>query len=114
VADVVRALAALIDDPRAYGGVFNVGATTEISILDLARRIIELTGSSSDLALIPYDDAYGDGFEDMYRRVPDTAKIEGLIGWTPTHTLDDIIGEVVAHQMAGEADVSESDLAGME
>jgi nucleoside-diphosphate-sugar epimerase len=114
VADVVRALAALIGEERAYGNVFNVGATTEISILALARRIIELTGSSSGLALIPYDDAYADGFEDTYRRVPDIAKIERLIGWSPTRTLDDIIGEVIAHHTSGETHVSQADLAGME
>jgi UDP-glucose 4-epimerase len=98
VADVVRALGGLIDDPRAHGNVFNIGATAEISILDLARRIIALTGSSSDIALTSYADAYGDGFEDMYRRIPDIAKVRALIGWSPTRSLDDVILDVVAHQ----------------
>jgi UDP-glucose 4-epimerase len=98
VADVVRALFGLMTEESAYGNVFNVGATSEISILDLARRIIELTGSGSDISMIPYDEAYGEGFEDMYRRVPDIAKVQALIGWTPTRALDDIVEDVVAHQ----------------
>jgi UDP-glucose 4-epimerase len=104
VADVVQALFGLMTEERAYGNVFNVGATSEISILDLARQIIELTGSGSDISMIPYGEAYGEGFEDMYRRVPDIAKVQALIGWTPTRVLDDIVGDVVAHQR-GEATV---------
>ena len=84
VADVVQALFGLMAEESAYGNVFNVGTTAEISILDLARRIIAVTGSDSDISLIPYDEAYGEGFEDMYRRVPDIAKVQALIGWRPT------------------------------
>jgi UDP-glucose 4-epimerase len=73
-----------------------VGATEEISILELARRIIVTTGSSSEISFTPYDTAYGKGFEDMYRRVPDIAKVRALIGWSPTRSLDTIIGDVVA------------------
>jgi UDP-glucose 4-epimerase len=98
VADVVRALAGLIDDERARGNVFNVGATEEISMLDLARRIIAVTGSSSEVSLTTYADAYGDGFEDMFRRIPDIAKVRGLIGWSPTRSLDDVIHDVIEHQ----------------
>jgi UDP-glucose 4-epimerase len=98
VADVVEALFGLMTEERAYGNVFNVGSTSEISIRDLARRIIELTGSGSDISLIPYSEAYGEGFEDMYRRVPDTAKVQALLGWSPTRVLDDIIADVVAQQ----------------
>ncbi|MCW2970773.1 MAG: nucleoside-diphosphate-sugar epimerase [Solirubrobacterales bacterium] len=105
VSDVVRALTGLIDEDRAYGNVFNVGATTEISILDLARRIIALTGSSSDVALTAYADAYGDGFEDMYRRIPDITKIGELIGWSPTRSLDDVVLDVVQHQTRRESRV---------
>ena len=94
VADVVQALAALIDQPRAYGNVFNVGATKEISILDLARRVIAVTGSRSEIRFTPYDTAYGKGFEDMYRRVPDTTKIHALVGWSPSRSLEDMIGDV--------------------
>jgi len=98
VADVVQALFGVAGEERAYGNVLNVGATAEISILDLARRIIEVTGSDSDVALIPYDEAYGEGFEDMYRRVPDTSKVQALVGWRPIRSLEDIIQDVVAHQ----------------
>ncbi len=98
VADVVQALFALTSEERAYGNVFNVGASTEISILDLARLIIDVTGSDSEISLIPYDEAYGEGFEDMYRRVPDTTKVRELIGWHATRTLDDVVRDVVAHQ----------------
>jgi UDP-glucose 4-epimerase len=96
VADVVSALVALIDEPRARGGVFNVGATDEISILDLARRIVELTGSRSQISFTPYDAAYGKGFEDMYRRVPDIGKIRALTGWSPSRSLEDVINDVAA------------------
>jgi UDP-glucose 4-epimerase len=104
VADVVQALFGLMmAEERAYGNVFNVGATSEISMLDLAGRIIELTGSDSDISMIPYGEAYGEGFEDMYRRVPDIAKVQALIGWTPTRVLDDIVGDVVDHQQGAAA-----------
>jgi UDP-glucose 4-epimerase len=98
VADVVQALFGLITEERAYGNVFNVGASTEISILDLAQTIIDLTSSPSEISLIPYDEAYGEGFEDMYRRVPDTTKVQELIDWHPTRTLEDVIEDVVACQ----------------
>jgi UDP-glucose 4-epimerase len=96
VADVVQALLGLINEKEAYGNVFNVGATDEISILELARRVIAVTGSPSDISFTPYDTAYGKGFEDMYRRVPDIAKVRSLTGWSPTRPLDAIIGDVVA------------------
>jgi UDP-glucose 4-epimerase len=103
VADVVQALLALMVEERAYGQVFNVGATTEISIRELAERIIELTGSRSDILLIPYDEAYGEGFEDMYRRVPDIAKVQALIDWRPVRTLENIIQDVVDQQRGAAA-----------
>jgi UDP-glucose 4-epimerase len=95
VADVVRALSGLIDEHGAYGHVFNVGATSEISILALAERVIELTGSCSPISLTPYVEAYGKGFEDMHRRVPSIAKVKALIGWSPTRSLDDMIRDVI-------------------
>ncbi len=96
VADVVKALATLIDDPRAYGEVFNLGANEEVTIVELAKRVIERTGSSSDLRYVPYDEAYEAGFEDMMRRVPDTTKARELIGFVPTHNLDAIVDDVIA------------------
>jgi len=103
VADVVDALFGLMSDERAYGNVFNVGTTTEISIFDLAERIIEMTGSRSDIALIPYEKAYAEGFEDMYRRVPDITKVQRLTGWSPVRTLEDIIQDVIDHQRGAPA-----------
>ncbi len=96
VRDVVRGIAGLLDSPEAVGDVFNLGSHEEISIRDLAQRIIDATESSSTLKLIPYEKAYETGFEDMQRRVPDTSKVNALIGWNPELTLDDILRETVA------------------
>jgi nucleoside-diphosphate-sugar epimerase len=96
VGDVVRAMVALINEPRAVGQVFNIGNGNEISMGALALRIKELTGSRSEIVFIPYDQAYEAGFEDMPRRVPDIAKIRALIGYEPTVELDEILTRVVA------------------
>ena len=96
VGDVVRAVVALINEPRAVGGVFNIGNGREISILDLAARIKAMTGSSSPIVKIPYDQAYEAGFEDMPRRVPDISKIRALVGYEPTVELDEILTRVIA------------------
>jgi len=98
VGDVAFALLGLLEHPRAWGEVFNVGATREVSILELAQRVLFLTGSASEIRLVPYDEAFGAGFEDMYRRVPDIEKLHGLTGWSPSRSLDDIIADVVADQ----------------
>jgi UDP-glucose 4-epimerase len=98
VADVVRALYGLMTREGIAGGVFNVGSTDEISIHDLARKVIEVTGSASAVELIPYDEAYSEGFEDMYRRIPDITKVGALLGWAPERTLEQIIRDVAAHQ----------------
>ena len=95
VGDVVRAMVALIEEPRAVGQVFNIGNRGEISINALAARIKELTGSSSDIVLVPYDQAYESGFEDMPRRVPDISKISSLVGYAPTVQLDEILTRVI-------------------
>ena len=97
VGDVVKAVVALINEPRAIGQVFNIGNGREITIGDLAGRIKALTGSTSDIVRIPYDQAYEAGFEDMPRRVPDISKINALIGYAPTVELDEILGRVVEH-----------------
>jgi len=96
VADVVRALDGLLHERAAWGNVFNVGSMAEISILELARRVLAVTRSDSEITLVPYDEAYAAGFEDMYRRVPDISKVSQLIGWSPTRSLEDIIADVVA------------------
>jgi UDP-glucose 4-epimerase len=95
VKDTVRALADLMRREEAYGEVYNLGGTQEISILDLAHRVRDAAGSESEVSLVPYEEAYGQGFEDMPRRVPDTTKIRRLLGWTPTLTLDQVIEDVV-------------------
>ena len=96
VSDVVAALRALLASTEAEGQVFNVGTQEEISIGGLAEKVLAVTGSSSDVVVIPYDEAYEHGFEDMPRRVPDTARIRGLVGWEPTRDLDTIIKDVAA------------------
>ncbi|MEV0231172.1 GDP-mannose 4,6-dehydratase [Nonomuraea sp. NPDC050786] len=95
VADVVDGLTRLLDDEVAIGQTFNIGASDEVSILELAKLIVERTGSTSGIELIPYHEAYKEGFEDMTRRVPDTTKIRKLTGWAPRHTLDDILTDIV-------------------
>ena len=98
VGDVVKAMVALIDEPRAIGQVFNIGNGKEISIRDLATKIKEMTGSTSKIVTIPYDQAYEAGFEDMPRRVPDLTKIHAAIGYVPKVGLDEIIDRVVAEK----------------
>jgi len=98
VGDVVTGLVALSEHPEAFGKVFNLGGVEEVSISDLARRVIERSGSSSQVEFIPYDVAYEEGFEDMERRVPDNTRARELVGFAPTASLDDIIERVIADQ----------------
>ncbi len=98
VGDVVRGVLGLIDEPKAVGEIFNIGGETEISINELAARIRALTGSSSPIVHIPYENAYMEGFEDMERRVPDITKIRTLIGYKNTHDLDSILAKVVEYE----------------
>jgi UDP-glucose 4-epimerase len=100
VNDVVTALVNVLDHRDAPGEVFNIGSQHEISIAELARRIISRSRSTSTLEFIPYDKAYESGFEDMLRRVPDTGKINAFTGWKPTRTLDEILDEVIAEARA--------------
>ena len=100
VHDTVAALLALLDHPGAVGSVFNVGAPNETTMEELARCVIEMTGSASSLVHVPYDVAYEEGFEDMERRVPDISRIGKLTGWRPTRSLEDILGDVIAHERA--------------
>ena len=95
VADVVRALLALMVEPSAIGQVVNIGNTEEISINGLAERVRTLSGSTSPIRLIPYDQAYESGFEDMPRRLPDLTKVRRMIGYEPRHNLDSILGDVI-------------------
>jgi nucleoside-diphosphate-sugar epimerase len=95
VSDVVGALIKLVNEPKAIGEVINIGNIQETTILALAERIRELSGSKSVIKFIPYDQAYESGFEDMPRRVPALAKVEGLIGYKPVHQLDAILTQVI-------------------
>jgi UDP-glucose 4-epimerase len=97
VGDVVDGLIKLAAEPRAVGEVFNIGNSQEISMWDLATRVKALTSSASDIVLVPYDEAYEAGFEDMPRRVPDLTKIRNLVGYTPRVGLDEILRRVVEH-----------------
>ena len=95
VEDVVQALMGLMDSDKTAGEVFNIGGKGEISILDLALKIIKAAGSSSEIDLIPYDQVFGKDFEDMQRRVPSTEKLRQFIGFEPTTDLDEILEKVI-------------------
>lgn len=94
VLDVVEGLVKTLETPSCFGEVINFGSDAEVSINDLAKRAIELTGSTSEIRYVPYDQVYGEGFEDMRRRVPSLEKANRLLGYKPTRTLDDIINDV--------------------
>lgn len=97
VGDVVGALVALMDTEESVGEVFNIGSSEEVSIMELAERVKELTGSKSEIVTVPYDEAYEEGFEDMPRRVPDTSKVSALTGFKPTVKLDEILQSVIEY-----------------
>lgn len=98
VADVTRAINQLINEPKAVGQVFNIGTTEEITIHSLAERVIALAGSASEIRAVPYDEAYGPGFEDMQRRVPAIEKLAHLIGYAPRYTLEDTLKRVIEYE----------------
>jgi UDP-glucose 4-epimerase len=95
VADIVGAIYKLSSHPDAVGQVFNIGATEEVNIRELAERVIAATGSQSKIIYVPYEEAYAPGFEDMRRRVPDLSRVHQLIGYEPTFTLDETLKRVV-------------------
>ncbi len=95
VEDVVKAVMDLSGHPKAWGQVFNIGSQEEISIIDLAKKIIHMTGSNSKIQHIPYEQAYTEGFEDMQRRVPDVTKIQNLIGFKQKTSLEFILKKVI-------------------
>jgi UDP-glucose 4-epimerase len=98
VGDVVRALLDLAGHADASGRAYNVGGQEEVSMDELARRIVDVVGSDSKIRYVPYDEAYEEGFEDMQRRVPDTTRARELVGFEPTVGLDEIIAMVVEDQ----------------
>ena len=97
--DVVKALIGLANHPNASGQVYNIGSTEEVTIKELAERVIKITNSNSDITYIPYDQAYAPGFEDMRRRVPDLNRITSLLDWAPQRTLDDILESVTRYEV---------------
>ena len=100
VRDAVDAILGVMEADGAFGQAFNVGSPEEISIAGLARRVIERTGSSSDVRYVPYSEAYPPGFEELGRRRPATSALMELTGWKPRLTVDDAIDDVIAHQRA--------------
>ena len=115
VHDVVHALVALMETPSAAGEVFNIGQPNEIRIIDLARRVIELTESASELKLVPYhaDEAYGEraeGFEDMRRRVPDASKLYAHTGFRPRIGLDQTLREVIDYELSAFSGLQSAEL----
>lgn len=98
VRDVIRAVIGLAATEQANGGVYNVGSKEEVSILGLAERILKLSGSSSKILLVPFQEAYGPGFEDMQRRLPDTTRIQRLIEWQPARNLDETLVSIIEYE----------------
>lgn len=97
VADIIDALISVANSEKTIGTVVNIGNDEEISINDLAKKIIEITDSKSKIIYLSYADAYKSGFEDMERRVPNIQRIKKLTGWTPTRNLETIIRDVADH-----------------
>ena len=97
VSDAVSGVLDIISSPKSIGEVYNLGGQGEICILDLAEKVINLTGSKSHIVMVPYIEAYPDGYEDMQRRVPDTSKLHGLTGWSAKHNLDQAIIDIAEH-----------------
>jgi UDP-glucose 4-epimerase len=98
VQDTARALVDLMEHGGLWGEIYNVGSTESLTINDLAERVLALTGSSSSLTYIPYEQVYVHGIEEMFHRIPDLGKIRAAIGWEPSIGLERILAEVVAEQ----------------
>jgi len=107
VSDTIRALEGLMDATEVTGEIYNVGTMERVSILKLAARVLEKTGSDSKLEFLPYDEVYGQGIEDMLHRIPAISKIGDAIGWQPTRTLDTILDDVIEHERSRLSDSAE-------
>lgn len=105
VLDVIPSLVALLEDEGAHGTVYNLGSSEQVSMAELAAKVIAATGSTSTVVKIPYEQAYGPGFEDMQRRIPNCDKARDRIGFRPSRTLDDIIESVIAQQRGRESQI---------
>ena len=97
VHDTIRALQGLMESPATTGEIYNVGSRNWISIADLAKRVLELSGSRSEIVYVPYEKVYGTGIDDMLHRLPSIDKITAAIGWQPDRTLDEILSDVIAY-----------------
>lgn len=100
VFDVIEALVRLMDKPEAFGEVYNIGTDQEVSIMELAQKVVAATESDSEIDLIPYSDVYPEGFEDMARRLPSVEKLQAAIDFRPMRTLDEIIADIVKEKRA--------------
>jgi UDP-glucose 4-epimerase len=107
VGDAVRAVITLMETENAVGEIFNVGSTQEISIRDLAQKVIDMTNSESNIEYVPYENVYGDGFEDMKRRIPDISKIRNFIGWEPKVYLDELLQMIIDHEKHAITDIEQ-------
>ena len=105
VRDTVRAIIGLALEPKAVGEVYNVGSQEEVTIQQLAERVLARSGSASPIVCVPYDQFYEVGFEDMQRRVPALEKVKAAVGWTPTVSLDETLDEVIGYFRTGEKSV---------
>jgi UDP-glucose 4-epimerase len=106
VKDVVRGVADLLRRDELSGEVLNIGSTEEVSILELGHRVREAVGSESEVVLVPYEEAYESGFEDLPRRIPDVSKIERVLGWRPTRDLGEILDDVIRAEREAAVGVS--------
>lgn len=106
VTDIIDGIVKVLETPACFGQVINFGSDVEVTINDLAKRAVELTASTSEVRYIPYHEVYGDGFEDMRRRVPSLEKARRLVGYQPTRSLDDIINDVAAEMRASSPETS--------
>jgi UDP-glucose 4-epimerase len=113
VMDTVRALTGLMDERSISGEIFNVGSSSRIRILDLAKRVLDMTKSKSELVFIPYDQVYGQGIEDMHHRIPATEKVKTAIGWETTLDLDVILADVIKHTRTAPIQSAEPDRVGV-
>jgi len=98
VADATSGLVSLLDNPKSIGDVFNIGGVGEISISNLAEKVLHLTNSKSRIVNVPYSRAYPEGYEDMQRRVPNISKMESLTGWRPKFSLDKVISDILENR----------------
>ena len=106
VQDTIRAVHGLMEDREISGEIFNIGSAERVSILELARRVLDRTGSQSELEFVPHDEVYGLGVEDVLHREPSIEKIGQAIGWSPTRTLDDILGDVIAFERSRQVEAA--------